>query len=62
MDALGDQRGDNSETLVPPPNLVEIYCDEFGAPEAFSDQPCRISDSLGSLVLSGEGRDQRVGV
>jgi hypothetical protein len=39
MDAMGDQRGDNSKTLVPPPNLVENFCDEFGTAEAFSDEP-----------------------
>jgi hypothetical protein len=30
MDAMGDQRGDNPQTLVPPPNHVENFCDEFG--------------------------------
>jgi hypothetical protein len=30
-DATGNQRGNNAQKLVPPLNLVENFCDEFGA-------------------------------
>ncbi len=38
--ATGNQRGNNAERLVPPLNLVENFCDEFGASQTFTYASC----------------------
>jgi hypothetical protein len=52
---MGDQRGDNSETLVPRPNLVENFCNEFGASQTLSEAPSLVLAFFVGRVFPGGG-------